>query len=91
MIGHDFARQNAHQRRLARAIAAEQADAIGEIDLARDAFQQRRAAKTHRQIIELQEWHGTIGRPGDQKRSILAEIVRQENLAPRMLCLHQGR
>jgi hypothetical protein len=57
MIGFDFAAQDAHERRFARAIAPEQADALARLDLERDTIEQRRPAESNGKIVDSDKGH----------------------------------
>ena len=52
----------AKQSRLARAVAADEANPLAGIDLKVDMGQQRLIAVGQRNIIQSDYWHGTIGR-----------------------------
>ena len=56
-VGFQLARDDAHQGGLARAVAAEQADAFARIDLEVDRFEDRGAAEVQADLEEGQERH----------------------------------
>ena len=80
-VGLDLAAEHPHQRRLAGAVAAEQADPLAGVDLARDAVQERRPAKTDAKIAKRNQRHDNPARLYDEpqddrgKPSIMAKVA----------------
>jgi hypothetical protein len=56
VIGQHLACNDPHQCRFARAIAAEQANALTRIDRACHFIEQWRPAKTDADVVELNQW-----------------------------------
>ena len=67
-IGLDQAGGDLQQRRLARAVAADEAHALARRDRQLDAVEQRRAAEGERDIAELDEGRGHAGRSRTEER-----------------------
>ena len=57
VIGLDFTGEQAQQRRLAFAVAADDAHAFARIDRQVDVFEQQRTADAVVDALELQQWH----------------------------------
>ena len=55
--------KNSQQRRLARAIAAQQTNPLPRFDLARDSIQQRRPAKSDPQVFDGHQVHEAVAIP----------------------------
>ena len=61
LVGRFFAGDDPHQAGLARAVAAEQADALARLDLEIDLVEQRGGAVLKRDLAKLKQWHGNPG------------------------------
>ena len=59
-IGLDIAAQDSQERRFARAIATQQANALAGLDLTRNIVQQQRTAKSDAKFIDGDQGHSEI-------------------------------
>src|SRR3546814_16174295 len=79
MVGVLLAGDDPHQRRLAFAITAEQADAFAALDREIDAIEQCRPAEAQADVLECKQGHAWKAR----KRAEILATLRRRALCPR--------
>src|SRR3546814_11826017 len=78
MVGVLLAGDDPHQRRLAFAITAEQADAFAALDREIDAIEQCRSAEAQADVLECKQGHAWKAR----KRAAILATLRRSALCP---------
>ena len=76
-VRRELAGDDPHQRRFARAIAPDQADALARIDLEVDVVEHRRAAEGMRKVVEVEQRHEARER-GDAPGTVQSRVASRD-------------